>query len=341
MTQQKTHRTQRALQSAGVLYHNAWAQFDQFRRGKGSTGPDWADWCYMPIAASMAVVQSHRGDMLADPAILTALATWRMTRGIYRFDPALLGAVIDTPLDTLPVDHLYRLPEWCVYVETPDMLYGALRMHGFWAHLECDVGRGNAPELRFVLDTAPDPRQVFAGGMIPRSLILTHNTIEDSLMAVTDSGMEMVGLHLSAAARRSTLDDADLLRRLVSMVLYLCADADLTVSCQTRRPCVQRAQQPAAGPTQWDVGLRIGAALRAAYQREQTGENAAPTGRHVRPHVRRAHWHTVLSGPRKIEGDDVSAADRQRDLRWMPPIPVNIEDVDLMPAVVRPVKDWK
>lgn len=42
---------------------------------------------------------------------------------------------------------------------------------------------------------------------------------------------------------------------------------------------------PANGPLEWDVGVRIGAALRQAYQSEQLGDDGLPTGRQVRPHV--------------------------------------------------------
>lgn len=34
-----------------------------------------------------------------------------------------------------------------------------------------------------------------------------------------------------------------------------------------------------------------------------------------RPHIRRAHWHTILSGPRRRDGVPVSPAERQADLR--------------------------
>jgi DNA-binding transcriptional regulator YiaG len=52
---------------------------------------------------------------------------------------------------------------------------------------------------------------------------------------------------------------------------------------------------PADGIRTWDVGVRLGAALRKAYAADQTGQ---PQGDRagVRGHVRRAHWHTYLSG---------------------------------------------
>lgn len=84
------------------------------------------------------------------------------------------------------------------------------------------------------------------------------------------------------------------------------------------------------GPTPtWDVGLRIGAALRRAHDAESS--EGAGSGTHARPraHIRRAHWHTFWTGPR--DGDRVAR------VKWLPPIPVNVGDSDL-PATVVPVK---
>ena len=80
--------------------------------------------------------------------------------------------------------------------------------------------------------------------------------------------------------------------------------------------------------TTWDVGVRLGAALRRAYQAAQTGGTDTHAG--PRAHIRRAHWHGFWSGPREGE--------RRFDLRWLPPIPVNVEDVGELPFTVRPVR---
>lgn len=133
---------------------------------------------------------------------------------------------------------------------------------------------------------------------------------------------------------------------LVSLLLYLCADPDITrrgTPATPSNPQPVRTRRdgwrlfPADGPAEWDVGVRLGAALRAANERSHSG---GETGRHVRAHVRRAHWHTMISGPRLREDkSEIPAAQRKRDLRWLPPIPVNVDDYDAMPAVVRPVGD--
>jgi hypothetical protein len=47
-----------------------------------------------------------------------------------------------------------------------------------------------------------------------------------------------------------------------------------------------------------------------------------------RPHIRRAHWHTFLTGQGR----------QARKLRWMPPIAVRVEDAGALPATVRAVE---
>jgi len=81
----------------------------------------------------------------------------------------------------------------------------------------------------------------------------------------------------------------------------------------------------------WDVGTRLGAALRMAYQAAETGQGDPDpdTGRaRPRAHIRRAHWHTFLAGAERSE----------RRVKWLPPIPVNLEDVGTLPATVRKVR---
>ena len=92
---------------------------------------------------------------------------------------------------------------------------------------------------------------------------------------------------------------------------------------------------PADGPRTWDVGVRLGAALRRAYHDREVGgdAHAGPRG-----HIRRAHWHMILSGARlTADGAPIAPEKRRRDLRWLPPIAVNLESVDDLPATVRRV----
>lgn len=356
----RTHRARDILTVVGRAFPDAWRMYDHFRAERGTGDiPDWPSDVYAPMAAGYAIASgggSLQWERSHHPAILAALAAWRMTQGIYRYDPALYAALVDTPIEgNLPDSVLARMPEWCVYIEMDGALtWGASPILGFWAHLECDVARGNARELRLLLDVAESPELALdaARGLCPVPIILGGGSLAVGIQRVLDSGMQQASLRGEAFAppSESGVSIASALEPMLSLLLYLCSDApDLTrrgwpdmpgnpEPVRTRRAGWRLF--PADGHREWDVGVRIGAALRAAYAREETGGEASAPGRHVRPHVRRAHWHTFLTGARKREdGTPVPADEQRRDLRWMPPIPVAITDVGELPAVVHPVRE--
>ncbi|MEW2498504.1 hypothetical protein AB0942_33980 [Streptomyces nodosus] len=50
-------RTTRYLAEVRKRYPDAWAHLNRMVRQKGAPGmPDWPDWCWLPMAASYAVV---------------------------------------------------------------------------------------------------------------------------------------------------------------------------------------------------------------------------------------------------------------------------------------------
>lgn len=351
MSNDKIHRARRALDSVMRRYPIAVRAFDEVQTWRGKSDFwTWPDWCWIPMAAGVELVYAIGTEpnpllKLQHPAIVTALLTWRRTLGVYRFDPDLMAALIDTPLDgDIPTDTLQRLPEWCVYIDLSgsNVLPG---LHGVWAHMECDVNRGHQPELRFIFDCARDPRQPFASDGLTGIPLPLVGTLDASLARLRESAQaerERQGLGPDFPAFDPLPEHRDHIRALIALTLYLCSqDRDVTDrNGNPTRSAHQRHQAPPQ-PTlrHWNVGTRIGAALRAAHQREQAGGDAA-SGRSVRPHVRRAHWHTILSGPRfDAEGTPIDPADRTRTIRWLPPIAVNVDDLDAMPSVIHPVKD--
>src|SRR5690606_17927303 len=139
-------RPKRHLIAMGERYPDAWRLVDDMRADRGKGLPDWPDWCFLPFAGAYAIVSGGRTLSpleAGDVARLGALAAWRVTQGIYRFDPDLYRALLGTPVEgDLPVDIILRLPEWCVYIETPGYIFGADPLHGFFAHLESDANDG-------------------------------------------------------------------------------------------------------------------------------------------------------------------------------------------------------
>jgi hypothetical protein len=301
-------------------YPDAWQLADKFRAGRGTHYPDWPNWCFLPIAAGLGIIAEDAGiDLMelprlypmrvTDAARLTALATWRVTQGIYRFDPAVYEAVRGTPLTgDIPDEVLYRLPEWCVYVETP----GLSGQHGFFAHLEHD--HSGRPELRLLLDTDEMlvPVPIHLG-----KLSLAHAVASAEHEALQQAQQWGLPFHLEQLRPNEARGWAAELAPMVNLLLYVCTQAS-EISNGNRRPALPVPKQtrhhgkrffPPDSPTTWDVGIRIGNALRAALKNGQTGVTHPHAG--PRAHIRRAHWHGYWCGRDET---------RRFELRWMPPI---------------------
>lgn len=330
MTQfdRRSHRARERLEALGRLLPTLWRHMEEQRQ-------EWqaAPGCYVTGAqagkALALAVRGQRDDALrhiltAGPGSPTAarlLACWRMTQGIYRLDPAVYEYVRDTEQrGDLPAQVLDRLPEWCVYVETPGLKSIGQDVHGAWAAL--DVSTAGEPLLSIAMDSG-DPHA---------PLRMDTHTIH--LAGRLD---DMVAEALAPGEAHMAPDYAGTLGAIVNLLLYIAHGADIDgkhgapgnpAPVRTKRGWRLFARQ---GMAFWDVGVRMGAALRAADQAEKTDAGGTHAG--PRPHVRRAHWHGFWSGPL-----DPQKGRRRFGLRWLPPIPVNLQGPDALAATVRQVK---
>jgi hypothetical protein len=318
-------------------YPDCWRELDQILHDVRADGVTWPTWCWAPVAAAFAVIS--RGGALdpsraGDVARLAALAAWRPTQGIYRLDETLLDELWTSSVDgSLPSEVLHHLPEWCCYIETPGRELPILgTLHGFWSHLEVDQNDARE-ELRLLLDTT--------GGLVGLPLHLGRGagTLADAgFSAMQEAGAQaamaghpILAQQLLSAAGRM----AEVTEPLVSVVLYLATTSDELRAIDGRtpsRPSARPARRgeaprtyPPPSPAVYEAGARLGAALRAAraQQHESSGAGRSPVG-----HVRRAHWHTYLLGPRD--------GAQRREVRWLPPILVRLNQDSVAP-VIRPV----
>lgn len=325
------------LRTYAGVYPTAWRQADDLRARRGHD-VDWPDWCYLPLAGAYAIIETEATRQgipmitaVSDVGNLGALIAWRQTQGVYRFDATVFDAVWNTPLSgDLPADVLYRMPEWCVWVETP--IDDGLHSPGFFAYLEHDYNTGRA-ELRLTISNG---EQIFT-----QPIHLTGRTLADCIeAAIIEGGHQAAKIGQGIDLKGMTGMMAEALRPVivprVSLLLYLCA---VNSEIRDERTGFKRPANPApirtraglktfaaATPTRWDVAVRVGAAIRSVTNREP-GEDRGGTRAGPRPHIRRAHWHTFLHGPGRTE----------RALKWLPPMPINLDDSEL-PAVLRDVK---
>ncbi len=324
------------LIAATKLYPNLARFVDEFRSRRGRDLPAWPDWCFLPMSGWYAIVCEENKvpvlgpELAADVGRLAAIGTWRYSQGIYRLDRKLFAALADSKVSgPLPSEVFFRLPEWCVYVETRGLSYLGENMHGFWAHLEWDANTERT-ELRFLVHSEV--------GLNPVPVHIGPWTVSEALERVFDEAAvqaEAANLTFDKMSPKAVRDQAagvfsEQLKPLISVLLYLCSDMpELDNHRQPRvspsRPKAKKTKEdirffPASGPTFWDVGSSAAAKLRDLGEVE-------PTGRRVRPHLRRGHWHGYWTGK-------MSESNRKFVYKWLTPMLVAAaEEEDEEPGI--------
>jgi hypothetical protein len=275
-----------------------------------------------------------QGEMLDTMLTSSVLRIWGLTKSVYHFHPSVARMLLSASHGDIPHEALYNLPQWCVYVHIPEgmLSYTPARggaevdVCGFYAML--DAQPPGAEFRKGTLDAA---------GKIERVGHLLHLVVDRKRKAPYDVAGELtrMSIPLAGTIRESvemmahgqdtvTEDERegmiDLISRLVGPVLYLSA-RNREIVGEPRNPDRVRFEPPQKRgrrrslarrpPVQvWQVAWRTGAALEANEQ--QAVENV-PTGATVKPHVRRAHFHSYWCGP-----------GRERcEVRWLGPVFVN------------------
>ena len=298
---------------------------------------DWPEWCLIPMAGATAVVQ-HVGVSVgpAETAEMTALFTWSKGRSVYRFDPDLASSVLATPMtDIIPTELFYRLPEWGIYIEAPPNGLWPNELAGAFVHLEYDTLSG-ARELRIYGDPVGDigdtviPLHIHGNSTVEEMLATTLRVAEETARSF-NVDVDTFQLPGSFSQHQDLLDQIKTwITPIVSCIMYLCTnDADIIEATTVHQK--NRTQNPLARARQKDVGFRIGAALRSTKTRSQDAAPHEPTGRHVTPHLRRAHWHHFWTGSLK------DPSQRELIVKWIPPVPVNLDKGEIV-TVVRNVR---
>jgi len=312
------------LQKYMRRYPNTGKLIEKFMNGRGSDLPDWPKWCFLPMGAFYSIVKAQHGDNfnvwhISDVPILSALGTWRYSQGIYRIHPDLLIALAaSTIFGDLPANVLHRLPEWCVYIETPGLTWQGKGVHGFFAHMEWDVNTGRE-ELRLLLNYE-------SGKLIPAILHVGSWTVEEAVRRAVEESVRQAkaaGLKFTGEALKEYEGDlvqylSEELSGLISILLYLSSESpeiapDREPGKSVSRPEPVRVKGgwryfPPSQPRVIHVGEQVGERLRV---QSLTGADVR-NGTKKRAHLRRGHWHGYWTGPRN--------GARKFVYRWIPPL---------------------
>ncbi len=328
------------------LYPQAWKNIDEYIQKYHA---HWPSWCFIPMNANVLDLPLD-----TDAAILGAfenlnfLSAWRATQGVYRFDADVLEPLWDTDVSgEIPVDVLFRLPEWCVYIETGKRAMGFERtLHGFFACVDFGLGDPKEFSENIVIFLDIEHGLNSDNFLFPLCFPLKITSgIFPTIQELIDLYMDNTGNQFFPADPsvfadpivRSTIqnDLKQFLPRIFSLLIYLCSEnSELRSNCGKNYPSKNISPKrtkngvryfPPDKPAVWDTAWRVGASIRS-YRENASRTNEHAPGVKKRPHIRRAHWHSYWVG---------SLSDRSVRLKWLPPIPVNVDSPDNLVPVVR------
>ncbi|WP_039824882.1 hypothetical protein [Nocardia testacea] len=235
--------------------------------------------------------------------------TWKQTQVVYRVHPELALHLTDTaPGTEIPWQVFRRLPHPDPFVVFPTPLpaphatkapmaepsvYVGMLVTGYaGGFMRCST---SDEDLRFLCVDLVG-RVHLVGSEPHYAWYSIHIPCHDETSTVEEM-IRAMGHVLRGADPDRTPDqrEVEAYRLVLSLLLYLCSDRGDVRSSRGAGPKNARPRRGSA-TTVIDVGFDIGPKLSAARTpRAETA--AAPTGRAVRPHIRRAHWHTYWTGP--------------------------------------------
>ena len=319
---------------------------DEQRSQRRRHDPAWPEWCFLPFSKLCDILAPEdylARDQMSNVGSLGGLMAWRVTQGVYRFDPTVFDELWNMPLEGgIPYEVLYHLPEWCVYVSTDQRPWLDRLLHGFFAYLDFDDTAGQ-PQIRFLLDVGESrPYEAIPVDLIESTLAEAVASTGGRYLAKLASrteGIQEWADEVSTFAALDLHEYAHSVTPLMNLVLYLCSiNAEFRdrsgLREKPRQPPMTRTRKglrmfPPGQPTTWEVGWRLGAALRGALDGARieckNGSHASP-----RPHIRRAHWHSYWTGPK-------AANMRSIQIRWIPPVGVKTGNTEAIIPVLRRV----
>lgn len=319
-----------------------WELMDHVRSAKRSTlalelPGGWPDWCLFPTPALHAVIPTP-GKIGEPPsqmrnaliARMLGLYAWSQGRTVWRFDPDVATALVETEdMGRVPAEVLRRLPQWGVYIQRPDVAWpdsndppaGVLARLTTQAMFDFEPTRAPVLEIQYDL-----PRSTGIGLGLSLVPLVPGLSLNEALVMVRENLSRRNGVDM-----KLELDlEEKMLRPWLALLMYLCSQGADTEG-RGNAPSEARPRTtgaPDLSVSRVDVGFRVGAAIRQS-RAQHAGPDTA-TGRSVSPHLRRAHFHTFYSGP----GSKSDPSKRVVEVKWLPPIPVGVGDVS---PVVRPV----
>ena len=292
----------------GKLYPDCYKRAEKLRNDlQKDKVLGWPEWSYCSMMAfSHLIFEEHDDpeqasierrnspDKIKSMQLVSALAAWRITQGIYRFDSDLGRSLIETPWTGKMIpDPFLAMPEFCIYIEHP--AYTELRriwgqtedlgpfeglgdiVRGFFVQLDYENFKGY-PLLRVILDQTST--------FLPFTIPLGEWTLAGAMDQLEMSHLEAFLYTRGDIPDKFYFDErfAEHVGHLISLCYYICSqNAEIgTGADRPTKPEPTKTKKglryfPADKPRVWTIGSRIGAALRASKEKREQQERTGPS----------------------------------------------------------------
>ena len=328
------------LKHISKRYPNAWEYMDHVHQSNGKDEyPSWPNWCYAPMAAALAIATQQNKNLfcqlqaVSDAQQIDALAPWRISKEVFIIDESLEQMLFQQADDTsVPAEILMQIPYPCFYIQFHNFEFQNRTISGAFVHLEYDVNNDSS-ELRILFtflngSTLGFPIHINAGNLENSE----HITVQEAINTIgTDSPLN--ALRGMMQTENNAIKIA--LGKVLQIVLYLCAQ-NAEISPNKEQSTVykrgKKIRDSYAEIRKWDVGVRIGAAVKASVQSGAYNSQSKEHSTHAspRPHMRRGHWHNFWTGSKS------APSERKLVLKWV--APTFIGERDDTPVVIHHVK---
>lgn len=304
-------RLQRLMKELGQDYPGLHKEVQDMLSLKPELG--WADEVFLPFGGWWSIYSNHFGEPgledMSKVGRLATLGTWKYSQGIYIFEPELWESLITMELpDKVPMNVFTRLPEWSLYIVTPESRWLGEKLYGLWVYLD-SANNENIPgskmsdiELRVIGDTESESYPVHAF-MLDNSLTIKESFSQGSKKGFIEKGLTLV----QTEEVLSGVGEA--VKPYLSLLLYICSEEpEIEGREPDSFPAHNYPQRVKGGERlfvpdkmrTWNLGKEISRYL---------SEPQDYQGGHKRRHVRRGHWHTYRVGKGR----------RDFIIKWLPP----------------------
>ena len=316
------------LINLGKKFPSVWKDGERAFLMKGKELPKWPAYCFVPMAGWYAALTNHYGtqtlklDQAENISKVAALGAWRYSQGIYRFSADLYQSLLDSKFNgNIPIDVLLRLPEWCVFIETPH-----LGFRGFWAHIEVDSNT-NRNELRVLLLDDKD-------NCTPLILHIGNWMLFEGIDKVLDEAEKQMQIAnfqpciFNLKNHQFSSETEKIWSQILPLILYLCSENPDIINIQspTTKPTYYNPVKtkmgtrlfPSANTTLWTVGEEIQNIIRGSKSQVSSISNDENEDRKSPiPHIRKAHWHGYWIGAKNAQ---------KFIFKWIPPTLISGRD---------------